>query len=300
MSATASLRPISSSSVDKRPAKFWITARGSDGDVACLHRASDKEKKKLGRVNLGEDADRCETVVEGSANAFGRSENQTEGNVERVEGANREGARVSGTVRADEGTRADKGGNVVVAPLPTAITCEGTEEGVRYRKPGSGDGPRGSPDHGCGDNRAGCHSTSDTPLVCQRTSGTTAGTEQGQCTTTTGVATSVPSLTTPAPGPGDTLAGKDILTWTAADVRVWLQALPRGLAAFAEARAFSDGSVDGKRLATITLSDLKKKEFHHAKFRAKVRSVYASWHDCAFIETGLVFSVSKAYLAMFI
>lgn len=64
---------------------------------------------------------------------------------------------------------------------------------------------------------------------------------------------------------------KHVSDWTAADVRGWLRALPRGLAAFAEAKAFEDDRVDGKRLASLNLSDLRHKDFHHAKFRAKVR-----------------------------
>lgn len=68
----------------------------------------------------------------------------------------------------------------------------------------------------------------------------------------------------------DPLAGKDVLEWTAADVRTWIRALPRGLATFAEAEAFAKGRVDGKKLATLTLSDIKRKEFRHAKFKAKV------------------------------
>ncbi|CAM9234091.1 unnamed protein product [Ectocarpus sp. 12 AP-2014] len=68
----------------------------------------------------------------------------------------------------------------------------------------------------------------------------------------------------------DPLAGKDVLKWTAADVRTWIRALPRGLATFAEAEAFANGRVDGKKLATLTLSDIKRKEFRHAKFKAKI------------------------------
>lgn len=68
----------------------------------------------------------------------------------------------------------------------------------------------------------------------------------------------------------DPLAGKDVLEWTADDVRTWIRALPRGLATFAEAEAFAKGRVDGKKLATLTLSDIKRKEFRHAKFKAKV------------------------------
>ncbi|CAM9502681.1 unnamed protein product [Ectocarpus sp. 4 AP-2014] len=68
----------------------------------------------------------------------------------------------------------------------------------------------------------------------------------------------------------DPLAGKDVLEWTAADVRTWIRALPRGLATFAEAEAFAKGRVDGKKLAALTLSDIKRKEFHHAKFKAKI------------------------------
>lgn len=87
---------------------------------------------------------------------------------------------------------------------------------------------------------------------------------QGRCSETAAAAV-------PAAGLGETLAAKNILEWTAVDVRTWLGMLPRGLAAFAEASAFSNGSVDGKRLASLTMSDLKRKEFHHSKFRAKVR-----------------------------
>ncbi|CAM9788241.1 unnamed protein product, partial [Ectocarpus sp. 13 AM-2016] len=68
----------------------------------------------------------------------------------------------------------------------------------------------------------------------------------------------------------DPLAGKDVLEWTAADVRTWIRALPRGLATFAEAEAFAKGRVDGKKLATLKLSDIKRKEFRHAKFKAKI------------------------------
>lgn len=75
----------------------------------------------------------------------------------------------------------------------------------------------------------------------------------------------------PVPSSGDhTLGGKEVTEWTTTDVLMWLKTLPRGLGAFAEAEAFLNGSVDGKRLATLTLSDLKRKEFHHAKFKAKV------------------------------
>lgn len=66
------------------------------------------------------------------------------------------------------------------------------------------------------------------------------------------------------------LRGKKVLEWTAADVQTWVRALPRGLAAFAEAEAFANGWVDGKKLATLTLSDIKRKEFRHATFKAKV------------------------------
>lgn len=68
----------------------------------------------------------------------------------------------------------------------------------------------------------------------------------------------------------DALRGKNVLDWTAADVQTWVRALPRGLAAFARAEAFANGRVDGKILATLTLSDLKRKEFRHAGFKAKV------------------------------
>lgn len=68
----------------------------------------------------------------------------------------------------------------------------------------------------------------------------------------------------------EVLRGKNVLDWTAADVQTWVRALPRGLAAFAEAEAFANGWVDGKKLATLTLSDIKRKEFRHAKFKAKV------------------------------
>eukprot|EP00903_Cladosiphon_okamuranus_P013903 g12931.t1 len=64
--------------------------------------------------------------------------------------------------------------------------------------------------------------------------------------------------------------GKNVLDWTTADVLAWVRGLPRGLAAFAEAEAFANGQVDGKRLATLKLSDIKRKEFHHAKFNAKI------------------------------
>lgn len=66
------------------------------------------------------------------------------------------------------------------------------------------------------------------------------------------------------------LAVSEIKNWTAADVRTWLRSLPPHLSAFAEAEAFVNGSVDGARLATLTLKDLKRREFHHAKFKAKV------------------------------
>lgn len=69
----------------------------------------------------------------------------------------------------------------------------------------------------------------------------------------------------------DLLRGRNVLDWTAADVVTWIQGLPRGLGAFAEAEAFAKGRVDGKRLAKLTLSDIKRKEFRHAKFKAKVR-----------------------------
>lgn len=69
----------------------------------------------------------------------------------------------------------------------------------------------------------------------------------------------------------DLLDGRNVLDWTAADVLTWIRALPRGLAAFAEAEAFAKGRVDGKKLATLTLSDIKRKEFRHAKLKAKVR-----------------------------
>ena len=68
----------------------------------------------------------------------------------------------------------------------------------------------------------------------------------------------------------DQLAGKNVLDWTAADVRAWVRALPRGLGEFAQAEAFANGRVDGKRLAKLTLSDIKRKEFRHAKFKPKV------------------------------
>ncbi|CAM9827511.1 unnamed protein product [Ectocarpus fasciculatus] len=68
----------------------------------------------------------------------------------------------------------------------------------------------------------------------------------------------------------DPLAGKNVLEWTAVDVQTWIRALPRGLAAFAEAEAFAKGRVDGKKLATLTLSDIKRKDFRHAKFKAKI------------------------------
>lgn len=69
----------------------------------------------------------------------------------------------------------------------------------------------------------------------------------------------------------DLLHGRNVLDWTAADVLTWIRALPRGLAAFAEAEAFAKGRIDGKKLATLTLLDIKRKEFRHAKFKAKVR-----------------------------
>lgn len=69
----------------------------------------------------------------------------------------------------------------------------------------------------------------------------------------------------------DLLHGKNVLDWTAGDVLTWVRSLPRGLAAFAEAEAFANGHVDGKKLATLTLSDIKRKEFRHTKFKAKVR-----------------------------
>lgn len=74
------------------------------------------------------------------------------------------------------------------------------------------------------------------------------------------------------PAAVDQLADKPVVDWTAADVRTWVRSLPRGLAAFAEAKAFADGQVDGKKLATLKLSDLKRKEFRHAKLKAKVWS----------------------------
>lgn len=69
----------------------------------------------------------------------------------------------------------------------------------------------------------------------------------------------------------DLLHGKHVVDWTAEDVLTWIRSLPRGLAAFAEAEAFANGHVDGKKLATLTLSDIKRKEYRHAKFKAKVR-----------------------------
>lgn len=66
------------------------------------------------------------------------------------------------------------------------------------------------------------------------------------------------------------LEGKDVEGWTAADVRTWLRSLPLKLAAFAEAEAFVNGSVDGARLATLTMKDMKRTEFHHRGFQAKV------------------------------
>ena len=73
------------------------------------------------------------------------------------------------------------------------------------------------------------------------------------------------------PAATDVLHGKSILDWTAADVLTWIRSLPRGLAAFAEAEAFANGHVDGKKLAKLTLSDIKRKEYRHSKFKAKVR-----------------------------
>ncbi|CAM9504523.1 unnamed protein product, partial [Scytosiphon promiscuus] len=72
------------------------------------------------------------------------------------------------------------------------------------------------------------------------------------------------------PAAVDQLADKPILEWTAADVLTWVRALPRGLGAFAEAEAFAKGRVNGKMLATLKLSDIKRKEFRHAKFKAKI------------------------------
>ena len=82
---------------------------------------------------------------------------------------------------------------------------------------------------------------------------------------------SVTSSVSPAvPSPANVTNDKNVLDWTPADVRAWLLLLPRGLAAFAEAQAFLDGTVDGKRLVTLTLTDLKRKEFHYSGFRLKV------------------------------
>lgn len=72
------------------------------------------------------------------------------------------------------------------------------------------------------------------------------------------------------PAAANRLIDKPVADWTATDVRTWVRALPRGLEAFAEAEAFTNGQVDGKKLATLKLSDIKRKEFRHAMFKAKV------------------------------
>lgn len=80
-----------------------------------------------------------------------------------------------------------------------------------------------------------------------------------------------PTTTSSVAAAANVLQGKNVLDWTAADVQTWVRALPRGLAAFAEAEAFANGWVDGKKLATLTLTDIKRKEFRHAKFTCKVK-----------------------------
>lgn len=232
----------------------------------------------VGRENMDEGVDRREVVAEGGTNALHgrRGVNLLgEGDGRRTERAIR---RVThgggGTARATHGgsaARADTGGGgaatvvtAAAATLPDASTHEGGERAQQARKDGKGEGARGSPDDSSGNNNdAGCHPTSNGPSVCISTSRATDERGDERCTATSAISTPTPTL-------AEVLAGKDVLAWTAADVRVWLRALPRGLAAFAGAAAFSGESVDGKRLAALTLSDLKKKEFHHAKFRAKV------------------------------
>lgn len=85
-----------------------------------------------------------------------------------------------------------------------------------------------------------------------------------RCTLTAAVAVLSPAT---AEKPLD---GKNIEEWTAADVREWLGGLPRGLSAFAEAEAFVDGSVDGMRLTTLAMKDVREKKFHHTNVHAKV------------------------------
>lgn len=84
------------------------------------------------------------------------------------------------------------------------------------------------------------------------------------------------AVAVPAPTSENTLPGKDVLVWTAEDVRTWLRTLPGGLPAFAQAEAFLEGKINGKRLATLTKSNLRQKEFHHEKCHPKkVPHVYA-------------------------
>lgn len=238
----------------------------------------------VGRENTDEGIDRREVVAEGGTNApHRRGVNLlAEGDGRRTERAIRRVTHgAGGTVRTTHGgsaARADTGGGgvavVAVATPPDVSTHEGGEGEQQAGKDGNGEGTRGSPDaRSVNNNDAGCHSTSNGPSAGRSTSGATDERGDKRCTTTS-------VLSTPTPTLADALAGKDVLAWTAADVRVWLRALPRGLAAFTEAAAFSGGSVDGKRLAALTLADLKKKEFHHAKFRAKV-----CMKSCA-VETG--------------
>lgn len=245
--------------------------------MAGSRRSFDNGGQTVGRDHVDEDLDVRDVVAEGITIAHRHGGvNQTEGGG-RTDHANREQAK-GRSVRAEKGTSAGNGGDVVVVTPPASPTCEGSE-GEKQRNVGSDEGNPRNPDKraagklvgkiltppsaSSANRNVGCHSISNESLVGRSTSRATEETRERRRTTNAAVVTPAPSL-------GDALAGKDVLTWTAADVRVWLRALPRGLAAFAEAKAFSDDSVDGKRLAALTMSDLKKKEFHHAKFRAKV------------------------------
>lgn len=226
----------------------------------------------MGRGNVDEKFDRCcEIVADGSTNApdshrvnLSVTDGDRTRTTERVPGVAPGGR---GVVDAEHGgeARADKGGgDVAVIAVATLSNCPTHErsKGVRQAdNAGNDEGSQHSPDDRSGNtNDSGCLSTSNKSLVGRSTSRAAETMGDRRCTTTT---------------VGDALAGKDVLAWTAADVRVWLRSLPRGLAAFAGAAAFLDESVDGKRLAALTLSDLKKKEFHHAEFRAKVYAVLA-------------------------
>lgn len=116
----------------------------------------------------------------------------------------------------------------------------------------------------------GTESTLAEPRVHRSADGPLEGGKYRRCSITSG--DNLTGLCFPTPTLDDNLTGKDVLLWTAADVLTWIKTLPRGLDAFAEAEAFSCGTVDGEKLANLTLSDLKQKKFHHAKFRAKVLS----------------------------